>query len=120
MSAGGGSKKIIIFALFANLGIALAKFAGAYLSKSASMLAEAIHSLVDTSNQVLLLVGNKKAKTPPSDAHPLGYGREAFFWSFIVAIMLFSLGGLFAIYEGVHKLSEHRSEERRVGKECRL
>lgn len=107
MSAGGGSTKVVVIALFANLGIAVAKFFGAFVSKSAALLAEAIHSLVDCLNQVLLLVGSKKSKRPPSQLHPLGYGREAFFWSFIVAILLFSLGGLFAIYEGVHKLGEH-------------
>jgi cation diffusion facilitator family transporter len=107
MSAGGGSKKVIVFALLANLGIAIAKFTGAFISGSAALLAEAIHSLVDCANQVLLLVGSKLAKRAPTELHPLGYGREAFFWSFVVAILLFSLGGVFAIYEGAHKLSEH-------------
>jgi cation diffusion facilitator family transporter len=107
MSSGGGSTKVIVIAFFSNLGIAIAKFAGAFFSGSASMLAEAIHSLVDCTNQILLLVGAKKSQKPPDAKHPLGYGREAFFWSFIVAILLFSLGGLFAIYEGVHKLGEH-------------
>lgn len=107
MAASGGSTKVILAALLANFGIAIAKFVGAFISKSASLFAEAIHSLVDCSNQVLLLMGSKKAKLPPSPTHPLGYGREAFFWSFIVAILLFSLGGLFAIYEGYHKLHEH-------------
>ncbi len=101
-----GSTKVIVTALIANLGISGAKFIGAIISGSASLLAEAIHSLVDSTNQVLLLIGSKKAVKPPDDVHPLGYGREAFFWSFIVAILLFSLGGLFAIYEGTHKLSE--------------
>lgn len=109
MSSGDGSAKVVLVALVANLGIAVAKFVGAFFSGSAALLAEAIHSVVDCTNQVLLLVGNKKAKRPPSDLHPLGYGREAFFWSFIVAILLFSLGGLFAIYEGAHKLSHHES-----------
>lgn len=99
-----GSTKVIVFALFANFGIAISKFIGAYITKSASMLAEAIHSVVDCSNQVLLLIGKKKSQQAPDEQHPLGYGRESFFWSFIVAIMLFSMGGLFAIYEGVHKL----------------
>lgn len=98
-----GSLKVIVIALLANLGIALAKFIGAFLSKSASLLAEAIHSLVDCSNQALLLVGARSSNKAPSETHPLGYGREAFFWSFVVAILLFSLGGLFAIYEGIHK-----------------
>jgi cation diffusion facilitator family transporter len=105
MSAPGQSAKLVLFALLANLGIALAKFTGALISGSVSMLAEAIHSLVDSANQVLLLVGGKRARLAPTPTHPLGYGRESFFWSFVVAILLFSLGGLFAIYEGVHKLS---------------
>lgn len=103
----GGSTQVIVIAFFANLGIALAKFIGAFISGSASLLAEAIHSLVDCSNQILLIVGSKKSQKPPDKKHPLGYGREAFFWSFVVAILLFSLGGLFAIYEGSHKLQNH-------------
>lgn len=105
--SGENSTKVIFIALLANLGIAVAKFIGAFFTKSASMLAEAIHSVVDSTNQVLLLVGAKRAAIPPSDKYPLGHGREAFFWSFVVAILLFSLGGLFAIYEGVHKLTGH-------------
>ncbi len=105
MSA-GGSTKVIVIAMMANLGIAIGKFFGAFVSGSSSMLAEGIHSLVDTTNQVLLLVGEKSARKKPSDQHPLGYGRESFFWSFVVTVLLFSLGGLFAIYEGVHKLSD--------------
>lgn len=111
MSSSGGSVKVIIIALFANLGIALSKLTGAIISGSASMLAEAIHSFVDCANQALLLIGNKAAAKTPSERHPLGYGREAFFWSFIVAIMLFSLGGVFSIYEGAHKLSSHEPVE---------
>ena len=107
MAAAGDSTRVIIIAFFANMGIALAKFVGAFVSGSASMFAEAIHSVVDSTNQLLLLVGNKKSKRPPTEMHPLGHGREAFFWSFIVAILLFSLGGMFAIYEGVHKLQDH-------------
>ncbi|MEY4615813.1 MAG: hypothetical protein RJB66_773 [Pseudomonadota bacterium] len=101
-----GSIKVIIIALLANLGIAIAKFIGAFISKSASLLAEAIHSLVDCSNQALLLVGARSSRKAPTETHPLGYGREAFFWSFVVAILLFSLGGLFAIYEGIHKMQD--------------
>lgn len=103
MSA-GGSTRVIIIALLANLGIAVAKFIGAFFSGSASLFAEAIHSVVDCTNQALLLVGAKASRKPPTETHPLGYGRESFFWSFIVTILLFSMGGLFAIYEGVHKL----------------
>ena len=101
-----GSSKVILIAMTANLSIAIAKFVGAYFSKSSALLAEAIHSVVDTTNQVLLLLGEKSSKKPPDDAHPLGYGRETFFWSFVVSILLFSLGGLFAIYEGIHKLAD--------------
>jgi cation diffusion facilitator family transporter len=107
-SGGHNSVKVIVIALFANLGIALAKFAGWFFTGSASMLAEGIHSVADCTNQVLLLVGNRASKRPPSKTHPLGYGRESFFWAFVVALILFSMGGLFSIYEGVHKL--HSSE----------
>ena len=101
-----GSKKVIVLALGANAGIAVAKFVAYFLTGSASMMAEAIHSLADTSNQLLLLLGMKKAAKPPDERHPFGYKMESYFWSFIVAIMLFSLGGLFALYEGLHKLHE--------------
>jgi cation diffusion facilitator family transporter len=104
MSSPSGSTKVIVIALLANLGIALAKTVGAIFSGSASLFAEAIHSFVDCANQVLLLLGAKAARKAPTKSHPLGYGRESFFWSFIVTILLFSMGGLFAIYEGVHKL----------------
>jgi len=106
MSHGADSTKSIIYALTANFLIAIAKFVAAYITKSGSMLAEAIHSLVDSSNQVLLLIGLKKSKRPPSPEHPMGYGKSIYFWSFIVALILFSLGGVYAIYEGLHKL-EH-------------
>ncbi len=102
--AGHESKKAIYYALAANFGIAVAKGIAAFITLSGSMLAETIHSLADCINQVLLLVGMKRAQIPPDDNHPLGYGKDAYFWSFIVAMMLFSVGGLFSIYEGVHKL----------------
>jgi cation diffusion facilitator family transporter len=101
-----GSKKVVLLALGANMGIAIAKFVAFFLTASASLLAEAIHSLADTGNQVLLLWGMKKAAKPPDERHPFGYKMESYFWSFIVAVMLFSLGGLFALYEGLHKLEE--------------
>jgi cation diffusion facilitator family transporter len=104
MSAGADSLKSILFALGANLLIAVAKTAGAVFTGSSSMLAEAIHSFADCSNQALLLWGMREGKRRPSRDHPLGYGKAIYFWSFIVAIMLFSMGGLFSIYEGVHKL----------------
>lgn len=106
MSSHSGSIRVILIALFANLGIGIAKFAGAFISGSAALLAEGIHSVVDCTNQVLLLVGEKRSRKRPTREHPLGYGRESFFWSFVVAILLFSLGGLFAIYEGAHKLQD--------------
>lgn len=101
-----GSTKAIVAALFANLGIAIAKSVGYVFTSSSSMLAEAIHSVADTSNQALLLLGSKQATQRATKEHPFGFGRERYFWSFIVALVLFTLGGLFAIYEGWHKLGE--------------
>jgi cation diffusion facilitator family transporter len=106
MSAPADSLKSILFALGANLAIALAKSAGAVFTGSASMLAEAIHSFADCGNQALLIWGLRSAKQAASPDHPLGHGRAIYFWSFIVALMLFSMGGLFSIYEGMHKLHE--------------
>lgn len=91
-------------ALIANGGIAIAKFVGFAITGSASMLAEAVHSVADTGNQALLLLGGRQARREPTALFPFGYGRERYFWSFVVALVLFSLGSLFAIYEGVHKL----------------
>ena len=98
------STRTIFYALGANLAIAAAKTAGAVATGSSAMLAEAIHSYADAGNQVLLLWGMKQAKGPPSADYPLGWGKAVFFWSFIVAIVLFSLGGMFSLYEGWHKL----------------
>ena len=107
MSAGGGNPiKAILYAFYANLGIAILKLIAFFVTGSSSMLAEAIHSGADTGNQLLLLLGLKQSKRAPDAEHPLGYGKATFFWGFIVAIMLFSLGGLFSLYEGWHKL-EH-------------
>ena len=103
MSASHGNKAIIA-AFFANLGIAVAKFVAFLLTGAASMLAESIHSLADSGNQGLLLLGGRKAARPPSERHPFGYARERYFWAFVVALVLFSMGGLFALYEGVEKL----------------
>ena len=108
MSAPADSLKSILFALSANLAIVIAKTGGALYTGSASMLAEAIHSFADCTNQALLLWGLKEARRAASPDHPLGHGRAIYFWSFIVALMLFSLGGLFSVYEGVHKL--HQTE----------
>ena len=95
----------IIYALSANAGIAASKAAAAAYTGSSAMLAEAVHSAADCANQLLLLLGLRQAKAPPSPQHPLGYGKATYFWSFMVAVMLFTLGGAFSIYEGVHKLS---------------
>ena len=96
--------RAILYAFLANFGIALAKSWAAWLTGSGSMLAEAIHSYADTGNQVLLYLGLKQSQRPPDLEHPLGYGKLSYFWSFIVALLLFSLGGMFSIYEGLHKL----------------
>ena len=104
MSASGGGKAIIA-AFLANLGIALAKFIAWFLSGSASMLAEGIHSVADSGNQLLLLLGGRRAKKAADSEHPFGYGRERYVYAFVVSIILFSVGGLFAIYEGVEKLT---------------
>jgi cation diffusion facilitator family transporter len=106
MSAQGSSIKAILYAFIANLGIALAKLAAAVYTNSGSMLAESIHSFADCGNQVLLYLGLRQAQKPADDKHPLGYGRITYFWSFIVALLLFSMGGLFSINEGWHKLHE--------------
>jgi cation diffusion facilitator family transporter len=103
---GSGSTRTILAALSANLGIAIAKLVGYFFTASSSMLAESIHSVADTSNQALLLLGSRRARKIATPEHPFGYGRERYFWSFVVALVLFMLGGLFAIYEGWHKLQE--------------
>jgi cation diffusion facilitator family transporter len=104
MSAQADSLKSVLYALGANFGIAIAKSVAAVITRSGSMLAEAIHSFADCGNQALLLWGMKRAKRPADEDHPLGYGKAIYFWSFVVAILLFSVGGLFSIYEGWHKL----------------
>lgn len=105
MSASGGSKAIIA-AFLANVGIAIAKFAAWAISGSSSMLAEGVHSLADSGNQLLLLLGNKRAQQPADAAHPFGYGRVRYVYAFVVAIVLFSVGGVFSIYEGIAKIRE--------------
>lgn len=105
MAAGGGTKAIVA-ALAANLGIAVTKFVAFLLTGSSSMLAEAVHSVADSSNQGLLLIGGRRARRAASPAHPFGYGRERYIYAFIVSIVLFTLGGLFALYEAWHKWSE--------------
>ncbi|HUP97808.1 MAG TPA: cation diffusion facilitator family transporter [Usitatibacter sp.] len=104
MSHGADSSKAVLFALGANFAIAVTKYTAAFFTGSSSMLAEAVHSTADCCNQLLLLLGLKRSRRPPSDDYPLGFGKETYFWSFIVAMMLFSVGGLFSVYEGWHKL----------------
>ena len=106
-----GSRKAIVAAFTANLGIAVAKFVGFLITGSAGLLAEAGHSVADTGNQGLLLLGSKRAQRAADEEHPFGFGRERFFWAFVVALVLFSMGGLFAIYEGVHKLQHPEATE---------
>src|SRR5438105_6271196 len=96
------SKTTVIAALAGNLLVALTKFVAAALTGSSAMLSEAVHSLVDTGNEVLLLYGMKRADRPPDGAHPFGHGREIYFWSFIVALLIFSLGAGLSVYEGIH------------------
>lgn len=105
MSAGGGTKAIVA-ALVANLGIATTKFVAFVLTNSSSMLAEAIHSLADSGNQALLLVGGKRSQREATPRHPFGFGRERYVYAFIVSIVLFTVGGVFALYEGIHKIRE--------------
>jgi len=112
MSGTSGSVRAILYALGANIGIFLAKAAAAVATGSGAMLAEAVHSLADCGNQGLLLLGMKRAKRPPTPDYPLGYGKEVYFWSFLVALMLFSVGGAFSVYEGIHKLLEPEPIER--------
>ncbi len=99
-----GSNKAIVFALVGNLLIAIIKYIVAFITGSAAMLAESIHSTADSFNQVLLLIGHKKAKKLPSEMHSFGYANEVFFWSLMVAVLLFFVGAMFSIYEGFHKL----------------
>ena len=104
MSDHSSSAKAILYAFIANLGIAITKTAAAVYTNSGSMVAEAIHSYADTANQMLLFLGLRLSERRPTRAHPMGYGKVTYFWSFIVALLLFSVGGLFSIYEGWHKL----------------
>lgn len=105
MSGQANSLRAILLALGANFAIFISKLVAAFITGSGAMLAEAVHSLADCGNQGLLLLGMRQADRPPSDEYPLGWGRALYFWSFLVAILLFSVGGMFSIYEGIHKLS---------------
>ncbi len=104
--AAGGSTRVVVLALLANAGIAIAKLVAALVTGSGSMLAESVHSFADSGNQGLLLLGHHRSQRPPDKHHPLGYGRAAYFWALLVAAILFVLGGMFSLYEGIHKLQE--------------
>jgi len=106
-----GSRKAIVAAFLANLGIAIIKFIGAAITGSAGLLAEGVHSLADTGNQGLLFLGGSRARRQATPEHPFGFARERYFWSFVVALVLFSMGGLFAIYEGIDKLIHPHAPE---------
>ncbi|MCP9489580.1 MAG: cation diffusion facilitator family transporter [Solirubrobacteraceae bacterium MAG38_C4-C5] len=102
----GETTGAIAAAFLANLGIAIAKFVGFLITGSSALLAESIHSVADASNQGLLVLGGRRARREPTPLHPFGYGRSRYFWAFVVAVVLFSLGGLFSLYEGYHKITE--------------
>src|SRR6201991_1742515 len=104
MAGQGDSNRAILFALGANFTIFMTKGVAAFITGSGAMLAETVHSLADCGNQLLLLLGLRQARTPASPDYPLGYGKAIYFWSFLVAVMLFSVGGMFSVYEGIHKL----------------
>jgi cation diffusion facilitator family transporter len=106
MAGAANSARAVLYALGANFAIALTKYAAAVITGSGSMLAEAVHSTADCCNQLLLLLGLKRSKREPTLDYPLGFGKETYFWAFIVAIMLFGIGGMFSIYEGWHKLRQ--------------
>jgi cation diffusion facilitator family transporter len=114
MAGGGHGTKAVVAALLANAGIAVAKFVGFLITGSGSMLAESVHSVADSGNQALLLLGGRRARRAPTPEHPFGYGRERYFWAFVVAIILFSVGGMFATYEGIEKI-RHPHELESVG-----
>jgi cation diffusion facilitator family transporter len=101
-----GGTKAIVAAFLANLGIAITKFFGFVVTGSSALLAESVHSVADAGNQGLLVLGGRRARRAPTPLHPFGYGRDRYFWAFIVAVVLFLVGGLFALYEGYHKVSD--------------
>ena len=113
MSTSGGTKAILA-ALGANLGIAIAKFVGFIISNSPSMLAESVHSLADTSNQALLLLGGRKSRKKANATHPFGFGRERYVYAFVVSIILFSIGGVFSLYEGIDKIQHPHELENAI------
>jgi len=96
--------RAVFAALIANLGIAITKFIAFLFTGSASMLAESVHSVADTGNELLLIVGRGRSSRPASEEHPFGYGRERYFYGFVVSVMLFTIGGAFSVYDGIHKI----------------
>src|SRR5262249_25898168 len=108
MRAPSSSKRVVCAALAGNLLVALVKFGAAWWTGSSAMLSEAVHSLVDTSNQGMLLYGIHRARLPPDERHPLGYGRELYFWSFIVSLQMFMLGAGVTFYEGLDRIRDPR------------
>lgn len=104
MDSDNSSKTVVLYAMAANVAVAAVKYVVAFMTKSAAMMAEAVHSSADSLNQLLLLIGIKKGRRAPDDKHPFGFAGESYFWSFIVAIILFTLGSVYAIYEGIHKI----------------
>jgi cation diffusion facilitator family transporter len=114
MEGEGHGTKAIAAAFFANLGIAVAKLVGFAFTRSASMLAESVHSMADTGNQLLLLLGGRRARKPADEEHPFGFGRERYFWGFVVGVVLFTLGAAFAVIEGIEKI-RHPHELESVG-----
>jgi hypothetical protein len=114
------SRRAIVAALAANLGIAILKFVAFLVTQSSSMLSESIHSVADTGNQGLLLIGRARALRPADEQHPFGYGSVRYFYSFVVAFVLFSLGGVFSMFEGVDKLRHPHELESAVWRDCRF
>ena len=106
MSSTTASNRTIVIAFIANLGIAASKFAAAAITGSSAMLTEGVHSVVDSTNQLLLMWGRHASRRPPDEIHPFGYGRELYFWSFVVAVLVFSLGAGVSIYEGIIHIAE--------------
>src|SRR5678815_5599755 len=111
MAGGGHGTKAVIAALMANAGIAVAKFAGFVITGSSSMLAESIHSVADSGNQGLLILGGRRATQRSDRKHPFGYGRERYFYAFVVAVVLFTIGAAFSLYEGVEKVMHPHAVE---------
>ncbi|MEO5963260.1 MAG: cation diffusion facilitator family transporter [Thermomonas sp.] len=109
MAGNGNSMRAIVFALCANFAIACAKGVAAFVTGSTAMLAETVHSLADCGNQLLLMLGMRQSQRPATPDYPLGFGKAIYFWSFLVAVMLFSVGGMYSLYEGWHKLSSHEA-----------